>query len=364
MKTVNHKKKVLFLSRKDFAGSGVKLSESLNNYSNLYESRFIAYHKANYGAKNDIVTRDKGIIQKDINEADIIHLKGDFPLSTFRGLDFTNKPIFQTVGGSFFRRQSDKHKGKVAVQKWSLRHYNCVNLSGITPELTDYWIPHAIQVEKNEWKAPTGRIRIGHAPSNRGKKGTENILQALKNFDVEVVLMERMSNEEVLDAKKSLHLFIDQSIIQAYGMNAVECMAMGVPVVSSCMDIKGCPVERIEHNTVESITQAIERALKRLSVKWSEDSFNWAKNVHDSQSICKKLEEFYNLEPKYSVMKKVERVKVTIIKDVAGMKAGDVRVLKPNIAKELIKKGIAEIDAPKEDVKQPAARKPRSKKPE
>jgi hypothetical protein len=364
MKTVNHKKKVLFLSRKDFAGSGVKLSESLNNYSNLYESRFIAYHKANYGAKNDIVTRDKGIIQKDINEADIIHLKGDFPLSTFRGLNFTGKPIFQTVGGSFYRRKSNEHKGSVAVEKWGVHEYSCVNLSGITHELTDYWIPHAIQVEKNEWKAPKGRIRIGHAPSNRDKKGTDNILEALKGFDVDVVLMERMTNAEVLEAKKSLHLFIDQAIIQAYGMNAVESLSMGVPVISSCMDIKGCPVERIEENTVEGVEKAIQRALKRLSVKWSEDSFNWAKSMHSFQSICKKLEEFYNLEPKYSVMKKVERVKVTIIKDVAGMKAGDLRVLKPNIAKELIKKGIAEIDAPKEDVKQPAARKPRSKKAE
>lgn len=352
------------MSRKDFAGSGVKLSESLNKHSNLYESRFLAYQRANYGAKNDIITSSKRKIQPLIDSSDIVHLKGDFPLSTFKGLDFRGKALFQTVGGSYFRRQSDKHTGLVAVQKWSLNQYNCVNLSGITPELTDYWIPHAIEVGQNVWKQPTGKIRVGHAPSCRGKKGTENILEALKNFDVEVVLMENMTNKEVLEVKKTLHLFIDQSVIEAYGMNAVECMAMGVPVISSCMDMKGCPVERIEHNTVESITQAIERALKRLSKDWSVQTYNWAKKVHDSQSICNKLEEFYKLAPKYFTMKQVEKVKVTIIKEVAGMKIGDVKVLKPTIAKDLVKRGVAEFEQPKPEPKKPAARKPRTKKAE
>jgi hypothetical protein len=362
MKARNNKKHVLFLSRKDFAGSGVKLSESLNRHSEKYTARFIAYQTANYGAKNDVVTRNKRIIQNHIDSADMVHLKGDFPLSAFRGLIFSGKPIYQTVGGSYYRRKSEHHSGIIAVQKWGERHYNAVNLSGITPELTNYWIPHAIEVKSNIWKQPKGRIRIGHAPSNRDKKGTDKVIEALKAFDVDLVLMERMSNSEVIEMKKTLHLFIDQTIIQAYGMNAVECMSMGIPVVSSCMDLKGCPVERIESNTIEDITNAIERALKRLSKQWSDQTFNWAKNTHSFESICDKLEEFYTLEPKYSNMKKVEKVKVTIIKAVAGMQIGDTRTLRPELAKQLVKNGVAEFEKPATEEPKKPTRKPRAKK--
>jgi glycosyltransferase involved in cell wall biosynthesis len=336
------KKKVLFISKKDFAGSGVKLCDALNNHSNSYTSRFIAHKPANFGAKNDIVTSNEYVIQKHINNADIIHLKGDFPISHFTKLDFTNKPIFQTVGGSYFRRQSDKHIGAVALAKYNLNEYTCFNLSGITPELTENWIPHAIDIMPNYWTEPKGRIRIGHAPSHRGKKGTENILEALKSFDVDVVLMENLTNKEVIEIKKTLHLFIDQSIIEAYGMNAVECLAMGVPVISSCKKLKGSPIEVIEANSVESIKTAIQRALNRLNNQWSEDSHEWAKNTHSYKSVCEKLESFYSLKPTFYNMEKVSlKTKIVIQQEVAGMKIGQVKEVKKSIAKTLVNRCIA-----------------------
>ena len=336
------KKKVLFISKKDFAGSGVKLCNALNNHSDSYTARFIAYKPANFGAKNDIVTSNRHVIQKHIDSADIIHLKGDFPISQFTKLDFSGKPIFQTVGGSYFRRQSDKHSGAVALAKFNLSEYTCFNLSGITPELTENWIPHALDIMPNYWTEPQGRIRIGHAPSHRGKKGTENILKALKSFDVDVILMENLTNKEVIETKKTLHLFIDQSIIEAYGMNAVECLAMGVPVISSCKQLKGSPIEVIESNTVESIKTAIQRALNRLNKQWSLDSHEWAKNTHSYKSVCEKLESFYSLKPTFYNMEKVSlKTKIVIQQAVAGMKIGQVKEVKKSIAKTLVGRGVA-----------------------
>jgi hypothetical protein len=335
--------KVLFLSQKDFAGSGVKLSQALNNKSNKYQSRFVALNPANFGAENDIVTNDLQFIQKAIDEADIVHLKGDNPPKHFSKLVFHEKVLFQTVGGSSFR----KRKGK------KLHDFEGLHLSGITPELTEVWIPHSIDVLKNEWKKPTGKIRIGHAPSNRSKKGTSLFLEAIKDFDnVELVLMEGLTNKEVIELKKTLHIFADQFVIPAYGMNAVEALAMGIPVISSCMDIDGCPVYRVAEYTKEAISDAIGQAIKGLNQTASKKAFDWAKKIHSQESACKRLESFYESHKTPYVMKNlVNTEKIEIIKDFPGLAKGEVKVVQKWVARDLIERGIAKVYTAKKTTK-------------
>lgn len=315
--------KVLFISHKDFAGSGVKLSQALNKHSNKYQSRFVAMKSANYGGENDIVTPNNKKIQKLINLCDIIHLKGDNPVSFYKRLDLTNKPIFQTVGGSSFRKPNNpNYPSEVCLNKYDIKEYDCVNLSSITPELTDVWIPHAIEVKDNVWKKPNGVIRIGHSPSDRVKKGTDILLEALKEIEgIELVLMENMTNKEVIETKKSLHLFVDQLFIDAYGMSAVECLAMGIPVISSRMDLKGCPVYRIEQPTKEHVKEVVLKAISELSQKSSDLAYKWAKEVHSFDAVCLKLEQFYNQENKI-IMSKKQSFKVDFFSNGTFFKEG------------------------------------------
>ncbi len=81
-------------------------------------------------------------------------------------------------------------------------------------------------------------LRIAHAPTDRGAKGTQIILAVLEKIQrlypgrVEVLLIEKVSHEEALEMLASAHLLIDQILIGWYGAVAVEAMRMGVPVVA------------------------------------------------------------------------------------------------------------------------------------
>jgi hypothetical protein len=154
--------------------------------------------------------------------------------------------------------------------------------------------------------------------------------------------MENMTNEDVLKFKKTLHLFIDQLIIKAYGMSAVECLAMGIPVVSSCLPLSGCPVYRVDSYTRGSLKKALQKAISELSEKTSKAAFDWAKKTHSYEAVCRKLEEFYTLENKTFIMKKV-MTEIEFIQPVAGMEAGTRKKMRPIYAKKLVEDGVAKL---------------------
>jgi len=357
-----NKIKVLFLSKKDFAGSGVKLSKSLNLFSDKYESRFVAMNKANFGVENDIIEKNRKKLQSYINECDIVHLKGDEPLDFYkRILDFSGKILFQTVGGSNFRKATNPNYVKeVTTLKYVNADYSNVNLSGITPELTDVWIPHAIEIKDNVWIKPIDKIRIGHSPSDRTKKGTDIIIEALKDIEnIEFVLMENMTNKEVLEVKKTLHLFIDQIFIDAYGMSAVECLSMGIPVISSCKEIKDCPIYRIEKPTVEEVEKVVKKAIKELSQSTSNKAYKWAENTHSLKSVCLKIEEFYKLSNKNKMKNPIKNT-VVFISNGSFFKVGKYQ-LKESKAKQFEAKGYGKIEKP-EPIKEVKPKQTRAKK--
>lgn len=82
-------------------------------------------------------------------------------------------------------------------------------------------------------------IRIGHAPTNRAAKGTEQILDSLerlkKDFPIEIILIEKMPHSEALQTKAQCHLFIDQIGELGYGVNSLESLAMGIPTAVELM---------------------------------------------------------------------------------------------------------------------------------
>ncbi len=87
---------------------------------------------------------------------------------------------------------------------------------------------------------PGRRLRIVHAPSNAGIKGTPLILAALDElkgrFDFDLVLIENMPHAEALRRYRSADLAIDQVLAGWYGGFAVELMAMGKPVSAYIRD--------------------------------------------------------------------------------------------------------------------------------
>ena len=80
-------------------------------------------------------------------------------------------------------------------------------------------------------------IRFGHAPSHRGVKGTDLIIEAFDKLKIshssfEFILIENLSHSDAMKAYESIDVLIDQLFAGWYGGIAVELMSLGKPVIS------------------------------------------------------------------------------------------------------------------------------------
>ena len=79
-------------------------------------------------------------------------------------------------------------------------------------------------------------INIVHAPTNRLIKGTGRILAAIERlrkegFKVNTVLVENMPHDKAIEAFKTADIVVDDVLQGPYGLVAMECMALGKPVL-------------------------------------------------------------------------------------------------------------------------------------
>lgn len=100
-----------------------------------------------------------------------------------------------------------------------------------------------------------GRLRVGHFPTSRALKGTAIIQEIVATLpNVEFVLCERRPREEQLQLMASCDLVIDQvTPFGAYGLVAIEAMALGKPVVGSYDRASyppGCPIVSVTPGTL------------------------------------------------------------------------------------------------------------------
>jgi glycosyltransferase involved in cell wall biosynthesis len=80
------------------------------------------------------------------------------------------------------------------------------------------------------------RLRVLHAPSHRGVKGTRYLQAAVERLrqdgvDFEFMLVEGLSNADARRLYGQVDLLVDQLLAGWYGGLAVELMAMGKPVI-------------------------------------------------------------------------------------------------------------------------------------
>lgn len=104
-----------------------------------------------------------------------------------------------------------------------------------------------IPIDVMEW-APSGAaprrdgpLRILHAPNHRTLKGTSYFVSAVdelraEGVDLELVLLERVPNDQVRQVMESVDVVADQCIIGWYAMFCLEALAMGKPVLCYLRD--------------------------------------------------------------------------------------------------------------------------------
>jgi ribosomal protein L30/L7E len=146
------------------------------------------------------------------------------------------------------------------------------------------------------------RVTIVHAPSNREIKGTGYILPViarLKNegYEIDFVLLENMSNMKVKQVCEEADLVIDQLLLESYGIFAIECMALGKPVLCRIDEhFKECyphlPIVNTDpKNLYHNLKMLIEDPCRREAL--GEMSRRYVEEVHDVKRIARQLADLY-----------------------------------------------------------------------
>ncbi len=143
-----------------------------------------------------------------------------------------------------------------ALRKKSVMHYLGSDIRGKTPaELADgkqadaeivgsyaalRWVPEARVVPPGLDLRPftpvppsdNPRPLVVHAPSNREKKGTRQVIEACERLDVEFDIVEGVQHEAARERYARADIVVDQLNAGWHGVFALEAMALGKPVLA------------------------------------------------------------------------------------------------------------------------------------
>lgn len=165
-------------------------------------------------------------------------------------------------------------------------------------------LPLGIDLNEYEFKpklVPTDEFVVLHAPTHRGNKGTEFILNAIIElqeigYNIKIMLAENISHKDLKKKYSEADIFIDQIVGGWYGTAAIEAMAIGTPTV--CF-IRESYFEYINYGNEIPIINANPQTLKNvlrnlidnkeLLPKIGERSNEFVKKYHNLEKLTKRL---------------------------------------------------------------------------
>jgi hypothetical protein len=168
------------------------------------------------------------------------------------------------------------------------------------------WVPHAdvvlpgIEVSRIEPAIPGNRERpvILHAPSSRQRKGTEHVVAACEGLDADLEIVEGLRHDEAFERYRNADIVVDQLNAGWYGVFAIECLALGKPIVTFLHDEAVRRTEEaygvevpIRSATAETLREALrplvaDAALRR---QLGAASRAYAERLHDVDVIAGQL---------------------------------------------------------------------------
>jgi glycosyltransferase involved in cell wall biosynthesis len=166
-------------------------------------------------------------------------------------------------------------------------------------------IPPGIDLDAVSPVPPSDRERplILHAPSSRRRKGTEHVIAACEGLDADLEIVEGLRHDEAFTRFREADVVVDQLHAGWYGLFAIECMALGKPVVTFLHDDA---VRRTEeafgvHVPIVSATAATLRERLRPLIadagerrRLGAASRAYVERVHDIERIADRLLEVYS----------------------------------------------------------------------
>jgi O-antigen/teichoic acid export membrane protein/glycosyltransferase involved in cell wall biosynthesis len=212
------------------------------------------------------------------------------------------------------------------LRKKSVLHFLGSDIRGRSPEELSYsgsadaqivgsydairWVPDAHVVppgiDLRDFRPVPSSDRprpvVVHAPSNRARKGTEHVINACRELDVELEIVEGLHHKEARKRYERADIVVDQLNAGWYGLFAIEAMALGKPVVTalhgdavartqSAFGVKLPLVNATAETLVDVLRPLVESPEERRRV--GEASRRYVEEVHDADRNAGKLLEIY-----------------------------------------------------------------------
>jgi glycosyltransferase involved in cell wall biosynthesis len=172
-----------------------------------------------------------------------VHYQGDDARQGDRSRAMFRISIAENVGPEYYDDASDRFKRRMIRRMARF----CRAIYTVNPDLLHVlppgsrFVPYS-HISLEEWTpsypdpADTSPLRIGHAPSHRGAKGTDALIHAVEELraeghKVELVLVEGVSHQAARKQYERIDVLVDQLYAGWYGGVAVEAMALGKPVL-------------------------------------------------------------------------------------------------------------------------------------
>lgn len=165
----------------------------------------------------------------------------------------------------------------------------------------EYWKLFIPQRNKKD----NDKILIVHAPSHRGRKGTEYVIEAIESlikegYKIDFKLLENLPNYEVREWVNISDIVVDQLRRGWHGAFAVESMALAKPTLCYINEdwkkkveyAKNLPLVNTTPNSIyDNLKLLIENPDLRKEL--GEKGRKYVEEVHDSKKVAKQLLALY-----------------------------------------------------------------------
>lgn len=147
-----------------------------------------------------------------------------------------------------------------------------------------------------------GKLKIIHAPSDRSIKGTRYLIRAVKELQksgekIELIIVENKPNKTALEIFKKADIIVDDLLQGPYGIFAMECMAIGKPVVCRRDNKfnKYYPDLPIINANPDNIAPKLKYLIDhpKLRQQLGRRGRKYVEKNHDAKKIANKLIEIY-----------------------------------------------------------------------
>jgi glycosyltransferase involved in cell wall biosynthesis len=169
---------------------------------------------------------------------------------------YRNIRSISTVHGllmSYPLASREQHRISQDVDYW-IKHADVVLPGFMGPDGFGRWdalIPSPLFIDLQLWKSSrklneangiVDEVVIAHAPNHRGFKGSEFVISAVEELrkeglKIRLILLERVQNDQVRKVLEfEADILIEQLVFTGHGMNGLEGLASGLPVISNLED--------------------------------------------------------------------------------------------------------------------------------